>query len=108
MVKGVNFWFYVGFALSIVLFTALNYFSYVEAIVSYQKRISGPMHIDHVTYEFGFPFAIYQGGTCYPCASFGTLMTGLVANLVIAVMLGAFAGVLFESIADKFGRARNK
>ena len=104
MTRPVNFWFFVGLIASVLVFTVLNYLSYVKAFADYQNRINRPFHIDHVTYQFGFPFTIYQGGTCYPCEGPGSFFVGILANIVIALALGAVTGAFFEFVSEKVGR----
>lgn len=91
--------FAIGFTFTLLAFFVLNYVDYSRAWTGYLDALSRPVRFDHMSWQFGLPFRIYRGGTCYPCYDFGFLLFGIFADLFVASAAGGLAGVLLETRA---------
>lgn len=84
-----------------LIFIILNLYSYVIEVTAYEESLLGPIRLSHTSYEFGFPLALYRGGTCFPCNDFGVLTFGLAVDVIIASALAGIVGILFTIISDR-------
>ena len=87
--KSSSFW--LGFGVGIFLAITIGF-------IDYEMKFDGLcMDCDN---DFGFPFRIYQSGSLIHATLI--LWDGLIANVVIAIVFSAAAGVLFHFLSAKF------
>jgi ABC-type antimicrobial peptide transport system permease subunit len=84
--------FVFGFLSGILLFLGLNYYTHMQA---YEDGLCF-----HCLREFGFPFYFYKSGTSLHYEII--LWSGLIADVVIALVFSILIGLLFGYVWSKF------
>ena len=91
------------FAVGLLLFLFLNYFSYIRAFDAYIDRRNAPVSFAHDGYKFGFPFHSISVWIGYP-SSDDMLIFGMAGNILIA-MAGSF---VFGWLSMQIGKRLEK
>lgn len=85
--------FSVGFFTGLVLLIAINMYGYIRM---YETECFDCIQ------GFGFPFRLYESGTIFHLERI--LWYGLIADVMVAISVGAVIGLLFHSFKKVRGR----
>ena len=101
--RGRRTWFWIGFSLTTVFWIAMNIRSYwVSKAVFDARRI----RFSHEGFRYGFPFASFWEGTCFPCDWVLPLnLSALFINSAPGLIAALCVGMCFRLL---YGRLRGK
>ena len=93
--------FLAGFLPVAALIIFLNNRSYYIASARYQESTANAtLWISHSGFYWGFPFASFYEGTCYPCGTFDQLIV-FKLNVLIWAITASFFGYVIKRIVER-------